>query len=135
MSLKGIIFILTFSLVLTNCQNQTNNPLNIPSGSTSQHSMKGYELYSWRLNNGSWYYALLVGTNRVKIYQEIVAEQLNSLDALKGKINSLSKGEVINWNGLSDQIRDLPILLPEKSVQDEIRKLCEQKGIEIAISP
>jgi hypothetical protein len=67
-------------------------------GEAAQHSMKGYELYSWR-TNGDWYFSLLMGTNRLKTREEISApkNRLSSVRALKEKLQQLPKGEEVIW--------------------------------------
>ncbi len=47
---------------------------------TPQTSMKGYELYSWKIK-GHWYYSLLPGTNRLKTSDEITATSAVRRDA------------------------------------------------------
>src|SRR2546423_13466191 len=37
---------------------------------TLPHSMKGYELYSWK-SRGEWHFSLLIGTNRLKTFSEV----------------------------------------------------------------
>jgi len=41
------------------------------SGVLSQPAMKGMELYSWQMVDGSWNYSLLTGTNRQKTVAEV----------------------------------------------------------------
>src|SRR5919206_1911803 len=62
------------------------------------HSMKGYELYSWRAR-GEWYFALLIGTNRLKTRREVRAPgaRLRGVEALKRRLDLLGEGEEVSW--------------------------------------
>ena len=65
-----------------------------------QHSVKGYELYSWKLK-GHWHYSLLVGRNRAKTYDEIIsknAERIGS-EALEAELKKIPRGEEVVWMG------------------------------------
>ena len=55
------------NLFLSLCLLGTGQPISAQSqGADSPHSMKGYELYSWRAN-GDWYFALLVTTEGFRL--------------------------------------------------------------------
>src|SRR5436309_349513 len=61
-------------------------------------AMKGYELYSWKAK-GRWHYAVLVGTNRAKSYEEITAQanERISIAALEAELEKLPRGETLSW--------------------------------------
>lgn len=73
-------------------------------------SMKGYEIYCWfDEEQDSWRYTLITGTNRLKTYKEITAEEdtitsggwvkitVTGEDALKALLARLPEGEEIVW--------------------------------------
>ncbi|MFC1948141.1 hypothetical protein ACFLXY_09510 [Chloroflexota bacterium] len=78
------------------------------------HSMKGYELYSWR-DGEEWQFKLLTGTNRTKTLQEIVsnADEISELvdirvtgvDALLTLLHKLPDGESVFW-GIALRVGD-----------------------------
>ena len=111
------------SLFSASCQNQAD---------TAKITTKGYELYSWRLESGTWYYALVLGTNRLKTDSELVAVQKTSLDSIEKEIRTFSQGEYIFWNTNKDQIQ-LPLVLPEKNEVDRIKRICSERNINLSI--
>ena len=111
------------SLFSASCQNQAD---------TAKITTKGYELYSWRLESGTWYYALVLGTNRLKTDSELVAVQKTSLDSIEKEIRTFSQGEYIFWNTNKDQMQ-LPLVLPEKNEVDRIKRICSERNINLSI--
>jgi hypothetical protein len=95
------------------------------------HSMKGYELYSWTIR-GEWYFALLVGTNRLKTRREVSSPKarLRGIEALKNRLGRLPEGEDVTWAGRSAPWTVLP---PEKIV-DEIKNYCDQRSLTLRVS-
>ena len=90
------------------------------------HSMKGYELYSWRARGG-WYFALLTGTNRLKTGREVRAPggRMKGVEALKRKLNLLAEGEEVSWaTGLVPGTA-----LPPDGVVQEVKEHCDRRGI------
>jgi hypothetical protein len=65
--MKKLVIVLLATLLLlpafTACRSET--PYTLP------HSMKGYELYSWQMDE-EWHFTLITGTNRNKTVDEIV---------------------------------------------------------------
>lgn len=96
-----------------------------------QHSMKGYELYSWKIR-GEWYFALLVGTNRLKSRREVDSPKarVRGVEALKRKLSRLAEGEEVAWAG---RLVPWAVLPPEKIV-DEIKNYCDRRGITLRVS-
>ena len=95
-------------------------------GEVSQHSMKGYELYSWKAR-GRWHFALLVGTNRLKTRREVDSPRVRvaGLGALKRKLSRLARGEEVTWTeGLVPGMS-----LPPDAVVEEVRSYCAARGI------
>jgi len=93
-------------------------------------SMKGYELYSWQVQD-AWYFALVVGTNRLKTYEEVSSPEtrVKGLEALKSEVDKLPGGEQVLW---STQRVPNTTLLPDEMI-DEIRAYCEQRGIQLDV--
>jgi hypothetical protein len=72
---------------------------NAAPSSTSTHSMKGWELYSWSsgcTNADATCFALLVGTNRMKSVDEIKQTPL-TLQQLDAALAKLATGDEILW--------------------------------------
>jgi hypothetical protein len=95
------------------------------------HSMKGYELYSWKAR-GEWYFSLLVGTNRLKTKKEVTSTQarVKGIAALRILINRLPAGEELGWSdGLVPQTH-----LPPDEIIEEIKTLCESRGIILRVN-
>ena len=92
------------------------------------HSMKGYELYSWHTREG-WYFSLLVGTNRLKKYAEVISPKvrINGVAALKRKLGELPRGEEVFWS--SKRFRKMS--LPPTGIVEELNLYCERRGIKL----
>jgi hypothetical protein len=92
--------------------------------------MKGYELYSWQAQ-GDWRFALVLGTNRLKTYDEIASPgvRVQSLEALKGALDQLPRGEQVFWSAW----RVSNTVLPPHEMVDEIKAYCEQRGIQLYV--
>jgi hypothetical protein len=97
----------------------------------SEKSMKGYELYSWQAN-GEWQYALVVGTNRLKAFDEIASPNVavKSVDELRSRLARLARGEEIVWVTETDA----RLALPPAPVVNDIRKACQALGLSLTIS-
>jgi len=92
-----------------------------PSETVPNRSMKGYELYSWQVQ-GEWYFALVIGTNRIKTYDEIASPKVRvrGLEALEGQLDQLPSGEQVFWSAQRVPNTGLP---PHEMI-DEIRTYC-----------
>jgi hypothetical protein len=77
----------------------------VPTSHADHPAFKGMELHSYMLENGSWAFSVLIGTNRNKFDNEIRSEhnRVDSIDALKERIASLARGELIFWINKADQ--------------------------------
>jgi len=108
------------------------------------HSMKGYELYSWK-ENGQWHYTLITGTNRVKTMEEITSEEdfiseigwvnihVVSVDAIKDVLSHLPKGESVFWCDelhIGETTGPNNLQLPSKQIVDSISEHAEQCGLD-----
>lgn len=113
-------------MAISGCQSDRVGPLE----ASPTRSMKGYELYSWQMQ-GDWYFALVVGTNRIKTYDEIASPEarVQGLEALKDELDRLPRDEQVFW--LARQVPNMT--LPPDEMLDEIRTYCRQRGIQLVI--
>ena len=119
-----LTLLLSLTMMLVGCQSDRVEP---PEANPTR-SMKGYELYSWQMQ-GDWYFALVVGTNRIKTYDEISSPEVRvqGLEALKGKLNQLPGGEQVLWSE-----RWVPnTVLPPDDIVEQVKAYCEQRGIQL----
>jgi hypothetical protein len=95
------------------------------------HSMKGYELYSWR-SRGEWYFSLVVGTNRQKMFQEIVSPgvRIKGIARLKRRLDLLPEGEELAWS----RHRISKMIMPPRSIADEIIDYCRKRRLNLRVS-
>ena len=111
-------------------------------GQTPQTSIKGYELYSWKIKS-HWYYSLLPGTNRLKSYEEITAPGAVRRDTagLKAELQKLPRGEVVLW--MSDAPagarksaagQELNMKHPSRARIKSIKAICNKLGIKLRLS-
>jgi hypothetical protein len=92
-------------------------------------SMKGYELYSWTDAGSDWNFALLVGTNRLKVTDEILAGRVTGVDRIEAELAKLPKGESVFWT-----TRGIPRLsMPPQQVIDQVKEFCRQHGIVLTV--
>jgi hypothetical protein len=112
------------------------------SAQTNQQSMKGYELYSWKIK-GHWYYSLLPGTNRSKTYEEITApERVKRGESdLKSELQKLPKGEEVFWRSDAPQGIIKPasgqiveIKHPSRQRIKNIKAMCDRLGIRLKLT-
>ena len=88
-------------LLFIGCKSDNNDSVTSESQAAKDEdlkSMKGWELYSWEKPDG-WCYSLVMGTNRVKTFEEIStpAMTLTDLAMLKNKLNQLAEKEQVVW--------------------------------------
>jgi hypothetical protein len=128
---RSILCALILVILVSGCQGvkptaQPVNPL-LPSAGTD--SMKGYELYSWQ-EDGQWYFSVLVGTNREKTLEEIQSPdaRLKGIDGLQPVLKLLPAGAYLTW--LSRE----SLAFPPQEMQDRVKEMCEEQGVELAIA-
>jgi hypothetical protein len=100
-------------------------------GAKLPRSMKGYELYSWEARGG-WYFALLIGTNRLKTRHEVGAPKarMRGVEALKRKLDLLAEGEEVLWTtGLVPRTA-----LPPEKIMKEVKSYCDRRGIILRVN-
>lgn len=95
------------------------------------HSMKGYELYSWK-SRGEWQFSLVIGTNRLKTFSEVSSSKIRvrGVRALERMLNQLAKGEDLTWSaGMVPRT-----VLPPGQIVDEVKSYCEKRGIVLRVN-
>ena len=114
-------------------------------------SMKGYELYSWYVEQDSeWYYTLITATNRLKTYEEITSAEdkvieegwvkitVKGTDSLKELLGRLPESETVVWidgtwpEHVPGEGRNFAF--PERRIVDEIERHCRQLGLELNLT-
>ncbi len=93
-------------------------------------AMKGYELYSWQAD-GAWSFSLLIGTNRLKTYDEVTSPDVavEGVEAIKAALSELPTGEQVIWS--AKRVENTP--LPPNDVITQITAHCEQIGVVLAV--
>ena len=111
-------------------------------GQSPQQSMKGYEMYSWKVK-GRWHYSILAGTNRAKNYDEITSRDTERVgtEALKSELKNIPKGEEFFWRsaahtGVKKPLgKGAPILeLPSRKRINRIKAYCSKLGIRLKLA-
>ena len=140
-----LILLFCFIMILQGCSNdstQTQQPVKPIDLNTLtfSHSMKGWELYSWK-NGNDWIYSILIGTNRLKSYDEVTTNEIivTGKDSLKMVLDKFPEGEVIIWIGQhwlmkcwGSNYYDLS--LPPVDIIDEIKQYCIQINLVLQIT-
>lgn len=135
--------VLLFPLVFNQCVQtdlpvqQNSNLFNIDTLSFS-NSMKGWELYSWKVQN-NMVYSILPGTNRMKTTEEIIQNtiRVSSQDSLYLLLDRFAPEEYLFWTGNyspAETVPEVRFCLPNSSVIDDIRKYCLSKHINLYLS-
>jgi hypothetical protein len=142
---KIAVILILGSFGLTNCSNNKDQemgpvqPLNLDT-IFIEHSMKGWELYSWP-NGKEWDFSFLPGTNRLKTYEEVISNKIVvcGVDSLKMLLDKFPAKEYIFWIG-EGWLESIwheghgSISLPGSSILNEIKEYCRQKDLEITVS-
>lgn len=104
-----------------------------------EHQMKGWELYSWQIGNG-WYYSFLMGTNRIKTYEEVINNPIIAYgtDSLKLMLDRFPEHEEIFWIGEEWLEAAWPgdhgnLKLPDQETIDEIKAYCLKKDLVLSV--
>jgi len=107
-----------------------------------QQSMKGYELYSWK-SKGTWHYALVVGTNRAKSYDEIISAntERKGTEALEAELKKIPRGAEVVWRGdappgakRSATSMGIDLKHPSRKRIERIKEICESLGIKLKLA-
>ena len=115
--------------------------LSKPDTLTFSHSMKGWELYSWPVGY-DWKYSILMGTNRIKTYDEVVTNRIavTGKDSLKILLDKIPAKEYIFWAG-EGWLKSIwqgdckNLSLPDSPTIAYIKNYCKLKDLELVISP
>jgi hypothetical protein len=131
-----VIFLSLCVLLLFRCSR--DNSEIIPTQNTThniEHSASGWELYSWKMED-HWKYSILIGTNRLKTYEEVITS--NILATGEGKLKEILKlfpeGENITWIGQGwlercwqSDYKNLE--LPPEIILEDIKQYCNEMKI------
>jgi hypothetical protein len=148
--MKNVRILIVLSLIITSlnavtCSKETDQKIQpVKKISldtlTFDHSMKGWELYSWP-NGNDWNYSILVGTNRIKTYEEVTTNQIIVLgkDSLKILLDKFPENENIFWvsKGWLENCWNTDygnLSLPDDKTVNEIKDYCIQKKLVLSIS-
>ena len=108
-------------------------------GQGPRTSMKGYELYSWQAD-GKWHYSLLVGTNRIKSYEEITSNKNVQVGdtALRVELKKLARGEQVFWMsdgppGAAKAAGSPGMKLPSRARIKSMMAYCDKLGIKLVL--
>lgn len=98
---------------------------------SAKPATKGYELYSWRVADGTWRYSLLPGTNRMKATDEITAAAvvISDASALKRRLAALATNEQVFWH-LPDAVK---FSLPDPRVVEDLKTYCRVIQIDLQV--
>lgn len=85
-------------------------------------AFKGIELYSWQGDDGAWSFSILVGTNRIKTSEEVMANPLD-IEEVKEGLCQLAVGEQVFWidwelNASNGEVLELE--KPPREIIDEL---------------
>lgn len=105
------------------------------------HSMKGWELYSWPDGN-IWNFSVLIGTNRIKSYEEVTTNKIivTGKDSLKLLIDKFPENESMFWHGKGWLERCWGgnyygnLSLPDSNIVSEIKDYCIQKKLVLYVT-
>ena len=111
-------------------------------------SMKGYELYSWYVEEeDAWYYTLVTGTNRGKSYAELSTSEsvitaddwvkitVRGIDSLKSMLDLLPEGEIVIWLD-AGRLEGAPAMeeaFPDREVVRGIERHCQRRTIRLDV--
>jgi hypothetical protein len=138
--MKAIVKTLIFAAVVavfSGCQSGSLDDIKMvkdnvseDSAITMSRSMKGYELYSWKVGN-DWKFVMVDGTNSLKSYDDIVAQPfvVTGVDGLLGQLKALAQGEQIFWN--LKQIKGFA--MPSDADVAKVTQYCKKRGIALEV--
>ena len=100
-----------------------------------EHSTSGWELYSWKIEH-HWKYSILIGTSRIKTYEEVTSSKMMVTGELKLKeiLRLLPEGEQVTWIGKGWLERCWQgnynnLELPPDMIIEEMRQYCKEINI------
>lgn len=128
-----VIFLSFCFLLLFRCSK--DNSVIISTQNTTneiEHSLSGWELYSWEIED-HWKYSILIGTNRLKTYEEVTNSKIlvTGEEKLKEILGLLPEGEYIAWIGQGwlercwqSDYKNLE--LPPEIILEDIKQYCNE---------
>jgi hypothetical protein len=113
-------------VLLLGCQSQS-----VPTVSPSEHSLKGWQLYSWQ-EGGDWHFVLYPSTNALKKASEIKAagDKATGVDNLKRELARMPRGEILFWS--NGQMSDFT--LPPGEIVVDVAQFCAEHGIQLTMT-
>jgi hypothetical protein len=105
-----------------------------------EHSMKGWELYSWP-NGVDWNFAILPGTNVLKNYDGVISSPytVTGKELLKTMLSKMPENEEIIWMSehwlemiWADYTDDL--MLPPEDIVLDIDNFCISNGLILTVA-
>jgi hypothetical protein len=136
------LYLMLLVIVMAAACNGGMNPT--PSFSPLPHAMKGYELYSWPVDD-DWHFTLITGTNRLKAMEEITTGEdqidpeggvkisVTGVNAIKDTLARLPVGEQIFWVGGWYLYFDI-LTLPPQEIIDEVQVYCQELGLDLIVT-
>jgi hypothetical protein len=123
------------------------NKLSITVIDKLPHSMKGYELYSWEVDN-QWHFTLITGTNRTKTLEEITSGEdfisetgwvkvhVVGADAIKDVLSRIPQSELVFWCDELHigQATETNLKLTPEEVAEAIKEYAEQCGLDFIVT-
>ena len=133
-----VIFLSFCFLLLVRCS-KDNSEITPTQNTTNkiEHSVSGWELYSWKIED-QWRYSILIGTNRLKTYEEVTTSKIvvTGEEELKEILRIFPEGENITWVGQGWlercwQSNYKNLELPPEIIIEDIRQYCN--GIKLIL--
>ena len=123
------------------------NRLSLTEVAKLPHSLKGYELYSWR-EGDQWHFTLITGTNRTKTVEEITSTEnfisrtgwvkvhAAGADEIKDVLGRLPQGESIYWCDElhAGQTTGIDLQLPAEQIVSSIKEFAEQRDLDLTVT-
>lgn len=144
------IIVFAASFTLNGCRNaERTSPPPDKVATSLPHSVKGYELYSWQVED-ELYFTLITGTNRLKSYEEITSSEavvnddgwakitVQGVESIKATLGRLPEGEDVFWIGEKwlEQVGQTEmgdLALPSREIIDDLEAHCHQLGLQLHV--
>lgn len=144
-----ILSLMIVAFLLTRCESGTNSlQAGQPPTKPLPLSIKGYELYSWRVGQ-EWYFTLVTGTNRTKTRQEIASSEnviekewtkvtVQGIYDLEVALEQLPSDTWVVWMGPQTMrkrgVRPGDLRLPPRRAVEEIKAHCQELGLWLEVN-
>lgn len=120
-----------FLLIFVSCGVTEGEPTH-----STKKAFKGMELYSWQGDDGAWSFAILMGTNRIKTVEEVMANPLD-IEAVKQGLCQMAPGEQVFWIGWELSFSNgetLDLDQPSQEIIDELLDYAADCAVELLVS-